>query len=71
MTIEALLMEYAIVLMSQEVIPGVRPMTLNELYKCDILYYIKLIHHSRGNNSLNGDGYYKLNNGEVYINTVF
>lgn len=71
MTVEELLMEYAIVLMSQEVIPGVKPMTLNELYKCDILYYIKLIHYSRGGHSLNSDGSYKLNNGEVYVNTVF
>lgn len=46
-----MLMEYAITLMSKEVIPGVRPMMLNELYKCDILYYIKLINYFRKQNT--------------------
>lgn len=45
MSLEDMINEYFIVLMSCEVIPGVRPMTLNEVYKCDILYYIKLINH--------------------------
>ena len=71
MTVEEMLMEYAITLMSCEVIPGIKPLTLNELYKCDILYYIKLINHSRGNGNQSENGYYKLDNGEVYVNTVF
>lgn len=71
MTAKEMLMEYAITLMSCEVIPGVRPLTLNELYKCDILYYIKLIRHSRGSTPSQGNGTYTLENGETYINTVF
>lgn len=72
MTVKEMLMEYAIALMSKEVIPGVKPMTLNELYKCDILYYIKLIRYSRGSTPLSqGNGTYILENGETYTNTVF
>lgn len=67
-----MLIDYAIALMSKEVIPGVKPMTLNELYSCDILYYIKLIRHSRRSTPLpQGNGTYMLENGETYINTVF
>lgn len=44
-------MGYFIALMSKEVIPGVKPMTLKEIYECDILYYIKLIRYSRKENT--------------------
>ena len=36
-------METFILLMTQEVIPGCKPLTLNEIYDLDISYYMKLI----------------------------
>lgn len=48
-------MDYAIALISCEVIPGVKPMSLTELYKCDILYYIKLINRSRNSTGANNN----------------
>lgn len=44
-TPEEIVMDTFILLMTQEVIPGCRPLTLNEIYKLDISYYIKLIRH--------------------------
>lgn len=35
--------------MSEEVIPGVKPLTLSEIYELDIVYYMKLINFSRNN----------------------
>lgn len=43
------MMEYFIILMSEEVIPGVKPLTLSEIYELDIVYYMKLINFSRNN----------------------
>lgn len=46
-TPEESVMDLFILLMTQEVIPGCKPLTLNEIYKLDISYYIKLINRSR------------------------
>lgn len=48
-TPEEIMMEYFIILMSEEVIPGVKPLTLSEIYELDIVYYMKLINFSRNN----------------------
>lgn len=40
-------MDLFLILMTQEIIPGCRPLTLNEIYRLDISYYIKLIKYSR------------------------
>nr|WP_302599768.1 hypothetical protein [uncultured Cellulosilyticum sp.] len=40
-------METFILLMTHEVIPGCKPLTLNEIYELDISYYMKLIKYSK------------------------
>lgn len=40
-------MDIFLILMTQEVIPGCKPLTLNEIYKLDVSYYMKLIKYSR------------------------
>lgn len=41
--VEDTIKNHFIMLMRKERIPGVRPMTLKEIYECDILYYLELI----------------------------
>ncbi len=46
-TPEEIIMETFILLMTHEVIPGCKPLTLNEIYELDISYYMKLIKYSK------------------------
>lgn len=44
-------------MMSIERIPGVKPMTLKEVYECDILYYLELInYYDTYENQIGGEG---------------